>query len=337
MIDRAALVCLSPQQRARVIYADAQSELSRRLWRAALGNADAPSPYTLSSFSARRGDVDALLQLMAGGNVDDTPAAECSCAAMPAAESAAPSPVPAVTTTPTFLGTPAAPTMADISRVPTVPAGESGLGANSRFHDMLCGAAQRTGVPASAIAALIDAEAAKLPDGSWNSFSRNARSSAAGLGQFLGGTWETLARTSGTALNRVATARGWLDDHGRVRTDCRGSLLALRYDPAAAIDAVADYARRNLQLLRDKGVPVGSDIYRITRAAYLGHHLGAGDAMKFLTDGIEPGRARTLLQAQVGNGHAEQRIAEAGNATRAHRQWLLDYVDRRVRPDRYAI
>jgi hypothetical protein len=40
MIPRAELASLSPANRAKVIYSEAQTELASRLWRAALGDGD---------------------------------------------------------------------------------------------------------------------------------------------------------------------------------------------------------------------------------------------------------------------------------------------------------
>ena len=68
---------------------------------------------------------------------------------------------------------------------------------------------------------------------------------------------------------------------------------------------------------------------------YLGHHLGRRDAIRFLRGGLVPERARKLLNAQIGTGSASRRIAEAGNAAAAHRVWLLDYVGRNIRPERF--
>jgi hypothetical protein len=214
--------------------------------------------------------------------------------------------------------------------------GSLSLGNNARYADTLAAAEARSGVPSSAIAAIVDAEAGKGQDGSWNPLSRNPRSSAAGLGQFLSGTWQTLAEQSGTWLNDVAKARGWLKENGKVDPTRRSELLALRYDPQASILTVADMARNNLKHLESAGLNVRADSETLAKAAYLGHHLGLGDAKKFLAGNIDSGRARALLAAQIGGSAAEQRIANAGDATRAHRQWLLEFIDRHVQPDKFS-
>jgi hypothetical protein len=206
---------------------------------------------------------------------------------------------------------------------------------NSRHQPALEAAAARTGIPAAALTAIVDAEAAKARDGSWKTFSRNPRSSAAGLGQFLSGTWVGEAERSGTWLNATAKNRGWIGANGKVAPGARSELLSLRYDAEASINATADYARANLDRLRKAGVASANGVDGIAHAAYLGHHLGIGDAVKFLRHGLDPSRARTLLHAQVGSASAERRIAQVGSAAGAHRSWLMNYVERNVRPDRF--
>jgi len=320
MIDRLSLQALPPDRRAAVIYGQAQAEMSQRLWQAALGgdhDARTPSAGLLGGSPGGASGLDALLAQLAG-QADRrgdpiTAAAEPGDAPPPAAA-------------------PACRTSADGGPV-------DGLGANRRHAPALDAAAARTGIPAAALAAIVDAEAGKAPDGSWQCFSRNPRSSAAGLGQFLSRTWEGLAETSGTWLHGVARANGWLGDNGQVRAEARAALLATRYDPVAAINGVADYARRNLDGLSRAGVaPAAADAGATARLAYLGHHLGLGDAIRFVRDGeLGATRARTLLGAQVGASGSQHRIASAsGNAAAAHRDWLLGYLDRKVRPDRFT-
>ncbi len=315
MIDPARLTdpaapTLSAAQKARLIYEQARSEMSGRLWHAALGSGDAQDsetsrPVPTLGESEPLG-LDRLLAILA----------------------------PDTQITPDGVAVPqATPQVAD-------PAGSATQamqdGPNARYAGMLDAAAQRTGIPASALAAIVDAEAAKGAGGTWQPYSRNPRSSAAGLGQFLNRTWEGEAERAGTWLNGVAQARGWLDSSGRVTDDSRAALLAMRYNPRASIEAVADYASGNVAALRKAGARIGEGTTEVAQAAYLGHHLGVGDARRFLAGGLSPDRARKLLGAQVGTAAAEKRIAQAGSAVAAHRDWLLSYVGRHVRPERFA-
>ena len=347
MINPTQLAALTPQKRAQVIYAEAQSQLSSRLWRAALGDGDSKDTNEASPFGGKNMNMDSLLGLLGGrdgmAGVQTPCACQCACSChKPAVTSAPGESAPRIGTTGAGTIDPDEPRTAyppvRLSTGGGDAAGTSGLqlGPNARYAATFATAEARTGIPASALAAIVDAEAAKAGDGSWNTHSRNPRSSAAGLGQFLSGTWQELAQTQGTWLNSYAADRGWLDGRGRLQTGNRAELLALRYDPKASILGVADLAKTNLDRLEQGGVRVRNDAETLAKAAYLGHHLGLGDAKKFLSGGIEAGRARMLLSAQIGASAAEQRIASTGNATQAHRQWLMGFIDRRIRPEIFA-
>ncbi|MFZ5746653.1 MAG: peptidoglycan-binding protein [Pseudomonadota bacterium] len=357
MIERTDYASLPPARRAELIYAQARSELSTRLWRAALGDTDRPDSET-NPFARGGLSMDSMLGVLNdGGGIAGLPTLPgmrggegqtCACAhaCTCPCHSGGGQATTAVTGATTALGRyhsaaaiPAAAAVAipDIALPSGAVTAAAGFGANARYLPLVADAAQATGVPAGTIAAIVDAEAAKNSDGSWNTHSRNPRSSAAGLGQFLSGTWQNLAQTPGTWLNQTAAANGWLDARGRVRPEARAPLLQLRYDPAASIRTVADFARINLDKLENTGIRVRADDETTAKAAYLAHHLGLGDARRFLGDGIDPSRARTLLNAQIGPAAAERQIARTGNATTAHRQWLLGYIDRKVQWDRFTI
>lgn len=316
---------LDPQYRAKLIYMQARSELSSRLWQAALGTGD-------NEMSASR----AKPQMMGDARLETLLATLSEDIGRPMAASTMPPPEML----------PSHPRDGDASadRPLPEPAPRSdkgteatGLGANAHYGARLEAASARTGIPAPALAAIVNAEAAKGPDGRWLAYSRNPRSSAAGLGQFLSSTWVGEAERKGSWLNDTAQARGWIDAKGRVRSGARSELLALRYNGDASIEATADYARANLNALERAGARIGNDADHIARTAYLGHHLGVGDAARFLNGGLEQGRARTLLNAQIGSPQASRRIADSGNATAAHREWLLSYIDKNVRASPYVV
>ncbi|MBO9713523.1 MAG: peptidoglycan-binding protein [Sphingomonas sp.] len=345
------LAHLTPQKRAELIYAQARSELNTRLWRAALGDVDGGdkerSPLGQGGLS-----TESLLSLISGQGGVGAAACPCGCGAdcpchrgaHVAGDVDAFDPVGAVAGTSSgddpVLN--AARSIAGLSTATAdgtdTTAGDAAglaLGVNSRFSGVLAQAGERSGIPSNVIAAIVDAEAGKHGDGSWNMTSRNPRSSAAGLGQFLSGTWVDMAQRDGTWLNDVAKAKGWLDASGRVTSAARTDLLALRYDARASIETVADYAKGNLDRLERAGFSVRSNPETLAKAAYLSHHLGLGDTQRFLGGGIDAGRARTLLVAQIGSSAANERIAQAGNATRAHREWLIGYINRRIQPGQF--
>lgn len=206
---------------------------------------------------------------------------------------------------------------------PPLPAAARG------FEPALADAAARTGIPQTVLAAIVDAEAGSR-GGTWNTAARNPRSSAAGLGQFLAGTWISEAQRPGTYLNNVAGRSGWLDEQGRVRSDARDRLLGLRFDGTTSIQAIADFARSNLDRL-DVSVSA-ADPRQLARAAYVAHHLGLGDARRYLAEGLGEARAATLLSAQIGVQAAGAAVARAGGAQAAHRAWLEQFIARKVLP-----
>lgn len=302
---------------AAAIHRNALGAAQKRLWQAAIGttapDAEAKLPQNPD---IEKLDLDALLEL--------------------AGQATQPRQMAAMLHSPDYRGfdhdklEDATPAPGAVTLDPTR------LGANARHAPALERAAERTGIPATALAAIVNAEAAKNSSGQWNVYSRNSRSSAAGLGQFLSRTWEGMAETRGTWLNRTAQAKGWLDRSGQLRPAARAELLQLRYNATASIETTADYARLNLKTLQRSGVATGEDPSAVARTAYLAHHLGAGDAIKYLKTGLTDERAGLLLRAQIGGGRAQQAIARTGDASAAHRAWLDDYVGTRVRPERFA-
>ncbi|QAY77284.1 peptidoglycan-binding protein [Sphingosinicella sp. BN140058] len=323
MIGRIEIERLRPEQKADLIYTQARNDLSSRLWRAALGDGGTPEASGELAPSGGGPNLESLLAVLT-----QQPAAA------PRQPVATASPGLGRLEGLTLPNT--EPTAAPATEAEPQEVGRAGgLGPNAQHQGSLERAAARTGIPTAALAAIVDAEAAKGRDGSWKLYSRNPRSSAAGLGQFLAGTWVGEAQRSGTWLNQVAKNRGWLNESGRVEKGAQAELLALRYDGETSIHAIADYAKGNLDRLRKAGVDIGGGVAKVAQAAYLGHHLGAGDAVKFLKGGLDNGRAATLLRAQVGAASANARLAQAGNATTAHRQWLLGFVERHIRPERF--
>lgn len=299
------LSALTPEQRARTILSTARAELNDRLWQAALGGPvggeGRPSPQgSPPAFASGNGGLDALLANMLKGMSGHNPVAVPPA---PAPDSAIPAASP--TSRPLVLSSAAAPFAASFSS-----------------------AAARTGIPSAALSAIVNAEAGKGRGGAWNPLSRNPRSSAAGLGQFLSGTWLGLARQAGTWLNAYAREAGLIDAAGNIAPGAKSALLELRYDPQAAIESVADYARANVARLRQAGAAIGESASDLARAAYIGHQLGPGDAIRFYNGRLDAERARHLLSTQIGAEKASRHIASAGDAALAHRGWLLGYVEK---------
>lgn len=298
---------MSNQAKARAIWTEARADMASRLWQAAIGQSSDPGGVA-SSASVRPG-LDSLLATLA----NQGSAVDRSGIAAPSAQPSEPPPTAAVD---------------NAANEPVA------LGANERFRGQIEQAGRRAKLPPSALASIINAEAGKLRNGSWNLYSRNPRSSAAGLGQFLSGTWIGMAEQKGTWLNAEARRRGLLNESGQVTGASRASVLAMRYEATASIETIADYSRSNLDRLQAAGVTIGNDVKSISRTAYMAHYMGPGDAIRFLKGNLSDGRARVLLAAQVGAGDAMRRIASAGSASQAHGQWLMAHIDRNVRVPR---
>lgn len=308
-------------RRAELIYAQARSQIDGRLWRAALGS-EVAADQRRATMVAPPMAISTMLGLYAGQTHDAS--ATLAHPPNPTGE------------TPASAARPEAPAAPRPNRaIDPLTAQASGLGQNASFSGSIDSAARRVGIPAAVLASIIDAEAAKTHDGRWVPTSRNARSTATGLGQFLSGTWKSEAERAGTWLNATARSNGWIGAGGKIMPDAQAALLALRNDANASINATADFAHNSLAQLTRAGVSIGQSIDQIAKAAYLGHNLGMGDAINFLRGGLSESRARRLLDAQVGSAAAARRVVEAGGAGAAHHSWLTEFMQKRVRAGRF--
>jgi hypothetical protein len=209
------------------------------------------------------------------------------------------------------------------------------LGPNEIYRVHLLEAMHITGIDAAALAALIDAEASKLPSGQWNANSAAPGSSAVGLTQFLEDTWIDQAKRSGTILNQEAKTKGDITTGNEVADGRRAALLDLRLDPRLSIVTAAEYGLFNLNGLIKADViddSVGDDDK--ARFIYIAHHEGLSGATGFL-------KGTTLytfsdLVKQVGRSKAQQYVDIAGgDTTKAYHNWLNDYVDEHIQPSHF--
>ncbi len=192
-----------------------------------------------------------------------------------------------------------------------------------------------TAIDAASLAALIDAEAAKRSNGQWDANSRATTSSAAGLTQFLKGTWITHAKTKNTLLNQVGKAKGYVTAGNQVAAGKEPALLDLRFNPELSIVSAAEYGLSNLTGLIEAGL-VDEDIGDDEKAQfiYIAHHEGLDGAKGFLSGTKSYSFAN--LVTQVGNPSAQAYVNAAdGDTTKAYHNWLTGYVARHIQPSKF--
>lgn len=213
------------------------------------------------------------------------------------------------------------------------------LGKNEIYRNAIETAEKITGIDGSALAALIDAEAAKIPTGpdkgQWDRTSYNARSGAAGMAQFLASTWIGHARNPTHLLNARGKEAAFITNDNRVAEGKKDDLLDLRFDPLLSIVSTAEYSVDNLKALERAGVlPANLTEDQRARYMYLAHHEGAGGAVGFLTGTKTYTRANLIRQ--VGAAAADRHIAASGGDTStAYRRWLSEYMDNKIVPSRF--
>ncbi|WP_081629234.1 DUF2272 domain-containing protein [Methylopila sp. M107] len=208
------------------------------------------------------------------------------------------------------------------------------LGVNEQYRAAILKAEERTGIDGAALAALIDAEAAKNNQSVWKADSKASTSSASGLTQFLDATWLAQATTAGSYLNETARWLGLVSADDKVVG--KSKLLKLRFDPEQSIVAAAEYGAANLKILAGKGLlEPGLDDDGKAKLMYLAHHEGPGGAAKFLKNEISESKSASLLKTQVGQAKATALTAAAGSAKKAYRAWLNGYIETKIVPSKY--
>ncbi|HHW9082592.1 TPA: LysM peptidoglycan-binding domain-containing protein [Salmonella enterica] len=270
------------------------------------------------------------------------------------------------------------------------------LGKNVIYWNEIIRASERSGIIPQSIAAVIHSEAAKYRGGVWKptsvckdskkSTKENTvyKSSAAGMTQFLNGTWMTETLRDGTYLYEKATEQGLVADKpllnkkGEVVKNKKGEVvnekkfqvskdnwknlkelkkgryitgitpypvhataevqqwLNLRFKPEYAIMAAVDYGVENLASLKKAGYNIdGLNDAEKAKLIYLTHHLGLSDAIHFIKNNITEDNAKKLLIAQVGDESAISKAQKNGGYMKAHRKWLMDYIDDNINLEIY--
>jgi murein DD-endopeptidase MepM/ murein hydrolase activator NlpD len=206
------------------------------------------------------------------------------------------------------------------------------LPGNEVYRHHIITAARKHSLTPQSLAALIDAEAAKVR-GVWQERSNSGNSRLAqGLAQFFAPAWTDVFNNSRSVL------------HAECQRMTREALLAKRLEAKYAIDAAAVYAIMNLSTF---GRLSGYDVQSLTPAdkakvAYLLHHEGVGGALRLIGKGKpwSDSDAEALLAAQFGNDEvkAGEYIARYGrDAKRAYRTWLYGYTDSKINVNHFLV
>lgn len=227
------------------------------------------------------------------------------------------------------------------------------LPANEKYRKIIIGVAKRHGMTPQALAAVINAEAAKdYKTGEWKADSKASTSSASGLTQFLDDTFLELATDKRSMVNQMLKRKhGYEQVNSRYRTNAEGErvldyiygktgekkhrideddVLPLRFDPEYSIDAGAVYAIKNLDTMSRMGVDSRSlPSEDLAKLMYMAHHEGAGGAIKVIKGTLTEDRAKVLLPAQMPGEKKRKALLErfGGNYKKAYIHWLYSYTD----------
>jgi hypothetical protein len=271
------------------------------------------------------------------------------------------------------------------------------LGRNNVYRGAIINAAKRVGIMPQAMAALIDAEAAKktetfpVPgaDGKpsvnkktgkpkvqtvkehWDKDSYNTRSRAAGLTQFLESTWLAHCLKSGCYIHEQSVAKGWVKTESGPKGQSKiifiladgkttpqpwkhigdasvQACLKERFTPEWSIMAAADYGKANLEVLQKAGFKLsGLNDAEKAKLMYLLHHEGEGAGPLFIRDELSKlpkgkfasaeERLKHVFGLQVGEKKAVEALNKAhGDAQEAYRYWLSDYINVKIKIDRFC-
>lgn len=203
---------------------------------------------------------------------------------------------------------------------------------NNKYRAYIVSVAKRHGFTPHSLAAVIDAEAAKIKKtGEWNVNSKANSSSAAGLTQFLDGTWLAMCKDQSSLVGQYVKNNPKLTKQQK---------LNLRFNAEMAIDAAAAYAISNFKA---SGLPYQNltEPSSMAKFAYLLHHEGASGGKNFVLNTLSAERAKKLLFIQFGKNGAKQ--AEEflkrynGDAKAAYGAWLRNYIDGHINIYQYVV
>nr|WP_174505766.1 peptidoglycan DD-metalloendopeptidase family protein [Acinetobacter sp. Marseille-Q1620] len=190
---------------------------------------------------------------------------------------------------------------------------------NNKYRAYIIGAAKKHGFAPHALAAFINAEAAKKKGGEWDEKSYNQGSKAGGLTQFLPNTWLEMC------ANQSSLVGQYVSKNPKLSLDAK---LNLRFNAELAIDAAAAYAVYNFKISK---LPYQNltEPSSMAKLAYLLHHEGAGGGRQFVQNSFSQERAKALLFSQIQDKKKSTDYLKRFNndAKAAYGAWLRNYID----------
>ena len=227
--------------------------------------------------------------------------------------------------------------------------------ANEKYRKLIITSAERYGFTPQALTALIDAEADKSKNG-WKADSVNKATGAAGLTQFLRGTWLEMVAEPRSLMNqrlqnehKIGKIAGKRDSDGVYCLYVNGRngsakeeklddtlvpvVLSWRFIPEYSIDTAALYGKINLEKLTKRGLDIDSLAPEdLAKVMYLAHHEGAGGAAAVMKGKLQTKTAERNLPKQIGQSEAAKLITRFNDkAEEAYTYWLYELlVDKKI-------
>lgn len=139
------------------------------------------------------------------------------------------------------------------------------------------------------------------------------------------------------SLERVLSAKPYLTGRRKASDPNLQQLLDLRYDPEYSIRTGVDYGIENMAIAKKSfNIDMLNDGEK-AKIMYLYHHLGAGDAPKFIKKEFTPEHAKYILICQVGEDKAAEWVAaNKGDYIAGHRDWLTEFIDTNIKTSKHV-
>ncbi|OUY05491.1 LysM peptidoglycan-binding domain-containing M23 family metallopeptidase [Acinetobacter populi] len=198
---------------------------------------------------------------------------------------------------------------------------------NEKYRKYIIDAARKFGFSPQALAAKVNAEAAKTKDGEWKADSQNTSTSAGGLTQALDGTWLSACRGDNEQFKKTLLYKKV--NHEKIVKEA--DRLILKYNAELSIDFGAAYAKQNIEELKKNYNLEKIDKLTaedLAKLGYLAHHEGAKGANNQIMHLAN--KSWASVQTQVGEGKILESLKKQfpDDPNNAYRWWLMNtYVD----------